>query len=424
MTSVSSPWIAGSAARLLLALLAAALACGASTREPARPDEPPPAADPSGAPALPTSPPTLGSASSEAQATAAAQPVAPTAASHPCPADPEPPGTPPALPAAGYDRFLEGYPYPFIVRRLPLVVQGRALCLAYMDVLPAEPNGHVVVLLHGKNFSGAYWRTTADALLARGYRVVLPDQIGFGKSSKPVDIQYSFAMLAQTTARLLDRLGVARASVVGHSMGGMLATRWATQYPERTDHLVLVNPIGLEDYRRTLPYLGVEAWQAQAARQSPDAIRDYMRRSYFHDSWQQSYEPLLDIQAGWAAGPDREVLARVSALTQDMIYTQPVIYDFPFVRAPTLLVIGQADRTAPGKADVEPAVAQRLGDYPALGAAAARAIPGAKLVRLAGVGHVPQYEAFEQWQTALLSFLPAGARGGAPSRAAADGGVR
>jgi len=50
----------------------------------------------------------------------------------------------------------------------------------------------------------------------------------------------------------------------------MLATRWATQYPERTDHLVLVNPIGLEDYRRTLPYLGVEAWQAQAAGQSPD----------------------------------------------------------------------------------------------------------------------------------------------------------
>lgn len=67
----------------------------------------------------------------------------------------------------------------------------------------------------------------------------------------------------------------------------------------------------------------MEAWRAQAARQDPEAIRDYMRRSYFHDTWQDAYEPLLDIQAGWATGPDREVLARVSALTLDMIYTQP-----------------------------------------------------------------------------------------------------
>lgn len=94
------------------------------------------------------------------------------------------------------------------------------------------------------------------------------------------------------------------------------------------------------------------------------------------------------------------------------------------MRAPTLLVIGQADRTAPGKADVEPAVAQHLGDYPTLGDAAARAIPRAKLVRLAGVGHVPQFEAFEQWRAALLSFLPAGSRGGDGSRDAAQGGSR
>ena len=417
MTSLSFSSVAGSRARRLLLItpLVAALACGARASGPARTAS-------AGSDGVPTASAQPSQEPSPATHEAAA--AAPSAAAEPCTTEPEPAGTPSALPAAGYDRWLHGYPYPYPVRRLPLVVQGRPLCLAYMDVLPAAPNGHVVLLLHGKNFSGAYWRATADALLASGYRVVLPDQIGFGKSSKPVDIQYSFALLAQTTARLLDQLGVARVSVVGHSMGGMLATRWATQYPERTDHLVLVNPIGLEDYRRTLPYLGVEAWQAQASRQTPDAIRDYMRRSYFHDSWQETYDPLLDIQAGWATGPDRDVMARVSALTQDIIYTQPVIYDFPFVRVPTLLVIGQADRTAPGKADVEPAVAQRLGDYPRLGDAAARAIPGAKLVRLAGVGHVPQFEAFEQWQSALLSFLPAGARGGTPSRPAAESGAR
>lgn len=244
--------------------------------------------------------------------TVAAQSPAPTGAGaattaaladEPCPRDPEPAGSRQPIPAAGYDRWLTGYAYPYEVRRRPLEVQGLSLCMAYMDVQPAEPNGHVVLLLHGKNFSGAYWQATAEALLARGYRVVMPDQIGFGKSSKPTAIQYSFSLLARSTSLLLDALGVERASVVGHSMGGMLAVRWATQYPERTDHLVLVNPIGLEDYRRTLPYLGVDAWSAQTERQGPPEIKSYMQRSYFHDAWQPTYDPLLDIQVGWATGP-------------------------------------------------------------------------------------------------------------------------
>jgi pimeloyl-ACP methyl ester carboxylesterase len=306
---------------------------------------------------------------------------------------------------SGYDRVLTGYPYPYPVRRFALTVQGQALCMAYMDQMPSRPNGRVVMLLHGKNFSGAYWHDTAELLLRQGYRVIMPDQLGFGKSSKPTGIQYSFALLARSTGSLLDSLGVSRVAVIGHSMGGMLATRWATQYPERTEQLVLVNPIGLEDYRQTLPYLGVDGWQEQAQEQGRQAIQRYMQSSYFHDTWRPEYESLVDIQAGWAEGPDRAVLARVSALTQDMIYTQPVVYDFPNIKVPTLLVIGQADRTAPGKGDVPPDVAARLGNYPLLGERAASAIPGATLIRLPGVGHLPQYEAFERWQRAVLPFL-------------------
>jgi pimeloyl-ACP methyl ester carboxylesterase len=306
---------------------------------------------------------------------------------------------------SGYDRWLSGYPYPYPVHRFALSVQGEALCMAYMDQMPAQPNGRVVLLLHGKNFSGAYWHGTAEALLRQGYRVIMPDQIGFGKSSKPTDIQYSFALLARNTSSLLDSLGISRVSVIGHSMGGMLAARWAAQYPERTEQLVLVNPIGLEDYRQTLPYLGVDGWREQAERQGRQAIQHYMQTSYFHDTWRPEYEPLVEIQAGWAEGPDRAIMASVSALTSDMIYTQPAVYDFPNIRVPTLLVIGQADRTAPGKGDVPPDVAARLGNYPLLGERAASAIPGAMLVRLPGVGHLPQYEAFERWERALMPFL-------------------
>jgi pimeloyl-ACP methyl ester carboxylesterase len=331
-----------------------------------------------------------------------------------CPRDGE--GARRAAPSAGYDRWLSGYAYPYPVKRFELSVQGSPACMAYMDVSPATANGHVVVLLHGKNFSGAYWKRTAEALLALGYRVILPDQIGFGKSSKPTDIQYSFDLLAQSTVRLLDSLGVAQASVVGHSMGGMLAARWAAQYPERTEKLVLVNPIGLEDYRRALPYLGVEGWQARATKQTPEAIHKYMQQSYFHGTWSAAYDELLQIQAGWAQGPDRELMARVSALTQDMIYTQPVANDLDAIRTPTLLVIGQEDRTAPGKSDVAPEVAAKLGNYRVLGERAARVIPGARLVRIEGVGHLPQFEAFDRYFEALSAFLPAASR--APARGA------
>ena len=81
---------------------------------------------------------------------------------------------------------LENHPYPHPVRFFPVTVEGQDLRMAYMDVAPtAAANGQTVLLLHGKNFFGAYWAGTIQALTAAGYRVVVPDQLGFGKSSKP-----------------------------------------------------------------------------------------------------------------------------------------------------------------------------------------------------------------------------------------------
>ena len=134
---------------------------------------------------------------------------------------------------------LESYPYPFPVELFPLEIEGQMVRMAYMDVRPtAAGNGQTVVLLHGKNFYGNSWEGTIRELIREGFRVIVPDQIGFGKSSKP-DIQYSFDLLAANTARLLDSLGVKQAVVVGHSTGGMLAVRFARTYPSRVTRLVL-----------------------------------------------------------------------------------------------------------------------------------------------------------------------------------------
>lgn len=311
----------------------------------------------------------------------------------------------------GLDARLSTYAYPHEVHVLALRLQQQDLELAYMDVSPKEPNGQTVVLLHGKNFSGAYWEPTVQVLVDAGYRVVVPDQIGFGKSSKPEHFQYSFHALAQSTRSLLDHLEVEQVSVVGHSMGGMLATRFALLYPERVGGLVLLNPIGLEDWQEKVPYQPIDHWYAAELKKTPEGIRAYMKASYFDGVWKPAYDPLVEILAGWTQGPDHERIAWTSALTYDMIFTQPVVHDFPRLAVPTLLVVGERDRTALGKGLVAPDVAATMGDYPALGRAAGAAIPRCELLLLPGIGHIPQFEASEPTHAALLGFLAASSGG-------------
>src|ERR1700704_3231299 len=125
-----------------------------------------------------------------------------------------------------YGIGLEGFAYPYPVQMLPLVNDGEQLRMAYMDVPPATPNGHTVVLLHGRNFPSSYWAPVIRTLSEAGYRVVVPDQIGFGKSSKPM-ADLHFDTLARNTIALLDPLGIAKAELVAHSLGGMLGVRIA-----------------------------------------------------------------------------------------------------------------------------------------------------------------------------------------------------
>ncbi len=306
----------------------------------------------------------------------------------------------------GIDPEATNFPYPFPVRFFPLTVERQSVRMAFMDVAPTlHANGRTVVLLHGKNFSGAYWEPTIRVLAAEGFRIVVPDQVGFGKSSKPAAFQFSFHILADMTRALLDSLGIDRFSLVGHSMGGMLATRFALMFPERIERLVLVNPIGLEDWKTVVPYRPIDEAYAEELRATPETIRNYQRARYYGGRWEPEYEKLIALPAGWTRHPEYARVAWCAALTADMVFTQPVVYEFPRIAVPTLLVIGQRDRTAIGSTWAPQDVAARLGDYPTLGRRAAAAIPGAKLLEIEGVGHLPQVEAFERYRSALLDFI-------------------
>ncbi|CAM3446513.1 alpha/beta hydrolase [Pontibacter korlensis] len=300
---------------------------------------------------------------------------------------------------------LEGYKYPYEVKYFEAEMEGQKYKMAYMDVAPAKQvqNPQTVILLHGKNFMGAYWRQTIQFLSENGFRVIVPDQVGFGKSEKP-EVYYTFHQLAQNMQQFLKQLGVQQVAVVGHSMGGMLATRFALMYPEMTRKLVLENPIGLEDYRLFVPYKSVQEQYQAEQKQTAQAIRNYHQTYY--TSWKPAYDEWVQVPAAQINHTDYPKVAKASALTYAMIYQQPVVYEFEKVQAPTLVVIGQEDRTIVGKGYIQDKQKlQEYGQYPQLGKRTAEAIPNAQLVELQQVGHIPHLEATQEFHKELLRFL-------------------
>ncbi|SHH29488.1 Pimeloyl-ACP methyl ester carboxylesterase [Ferrimonas marina] len=303
-----------------------------------------------------------------------------------------------------YDAELTGLTYQLPVSHYQLESQGQTLSMAYSFIEPSE-GMPVVTLLHGKNFNGDYWAPTARFLEKRGYGVLVPDQIGFGKSSKPLGYQFSFSVLAGNTRALMKVLGIESSIVFGHSMGGMLATRFALQYPQVVDELVLINPIGLEPYHLLSEYKDVDFHFANEMRKTAAGIQKYQQTFYYDGQWSEAYAKLTEFAVGQINGPDWERVARVNAQTTDIIFTQPVFAEFPALSVPTSLVIGTRDRTAPGRGWKREGVDIEMGRYDQLGKLTAARIPNAKLYEMEGLGHMPQVEDFDQYSEIISQIL-------------------
>ena len=299
---------------------------------------------------------------------------------------------------------LESVKYAYPIKYFNINVENQDLKMAYMDIAPAaKANGRTVMLFHGKNFGGYYWTNVIQTLNNAGFRVIAPDQIGFGKSSKAL-INYSFHQLAEWNKRLLDSLRIQKTIILGHSMGGMLATRFALRYPERTEKLLLENPIGLEDYKTFVPYVTTEQQYQTELKATAQSIKAYYYSSYF-TLWKPEYDELVRIAAGVTLSADYPRWARVAAITFTMIYEQPVMYEFSNLKVPTVLFIGTADKTIVGKGLLTPAQQALHGRYKLLGKQTVAKIPGAKLIEFDGVGHIPHLEAPTEFLIALLGSL-------------------
>ncbi len=308
--------------------------------------------------------------------------------------------------AEPYGIALEGYPYPHPVGYLPVTWEGRALRLAYMDVAPtAAANGRTVVLFHGRNFPGSYWAPVITALAAEGYRVVAPDQIHFGKSSKPDDLPANFDVMAAHTAALLDHLKIDKVDIVAHSMGGMAGTRFTRTYPQRVNKLVLVGPVGLEDYRQYVPLVPRERLIEQEMALTSEQYYTQLVNTYNPQLTREQFFPFVEVRARMMASAEYPRWVRSYVASFYAMWGQPVVHEFHLVRQPTLILVGSRDRTATGRAFAPADLRDRMGNFPELARTVAGRMPDARYEVFEGFGHMLHLEAPERFNRSVIGFL-------------------
>ena len=304
-----------------------------------------------------------------------------------------------------YDKHLTGYKYFSKVQKYKLISQGLDLEMAYMHLPSNNKKKGTITLLHGKNFTSSYWKDIALVLNSLGYEVLIPDQIGFGKSSKPLNYQYTFQSLALNTKKLLASLNIGSTQIIAHSMGGMLASRFSLMYPDIVSNLILINPIGLENYLKYVEYKDIDLFYDKELKLKPENIIKYQKKNYYDGQWIKKYELLASHLIGWINGEDKQLLAKISAKTYDMIFTGPVIEEFKNFKVPVSLIIGTRDRTGPGRNWKKEGVDYELGRYDLLGNRVKKLNNQISIVELRGLGHLPHIEDFNTFFKELNKVL-------------------
>lgn len=240
------------------------------------------------------------------------------------------------------------------------------------DDLPA------LLLLHSLGWSGAMWDPQADRW-AHSHRVVRVDLRGHGASPAPAG-PYTVTELAEDAVAVMDRLGVERFSVCGLSLGGQVALHIAATHPERVERVVAC---------ATAAKLGTEdGWRARAATVRENglaSIADMVMERFFSDTFRaREQAEIAAAKAALLEGSDEGYAGCCEALG-----TSDLGAELGAIRAPTLLIAGEADVSTP-PADLEDLE---------------RAIEGASLLVIPGAGHILNREAPEQVTDAVLAHL-------------------
>lgn len=257
--------------------------------------------------------------------------------------------------------------------------------LHVMDEGPRD--APALVLIHGTGSSLHTWGGWVRALRDR-FRLVRFDLPGFGLTGPNQDADYRISRYVQTTALLLDRLGLAQVSVAGNSLGGQVAWRLALDHPERVRRLILIDAAGYAsaDGRKVnvLDAGRVPIVKSLLRKVTPRSMVEQGLRDVFADDTRVT-PPLVErhFQMLLRAGNRDAMIARLNAPWEDREA------DIPRIAQPTLILWGAQDTWIP------PAVGERF----------AHDLPAAELIVYADAGHVPMEELPEQTAADARAFL-------------------
>lgn len=244
-------------------------------------------------------------------------------------------------------------------------------------------DGPLVTLTHGIGGSAAEW-TAVVPLLAERYRVLTYDGRGFGRSTKDPESEHSIERFARDLAGLLDHIGAAKAAVVGHSMGGTVVQRFLLDFPERAVAGVIMSTSSKVNEK------GRDYWDGQAAFIEEHGMRAWTERNrapHITAEYLRDHPEVREAEERRIAMNDPRVYGKVARVVARYDYTD----ELPRVAVPTLVMVGSADtQTPPGGSVI-----------------ISRAIPGATLHILDGLGHGLPREAPEKVAALLLPFLDA-----------------
>jgi len=240
-----------------------------------------------------------------------------------------------------------------------------------------------VILLHGLGGDVSNWAPTIPALSGK-YHVYVPDQIGFGKSDKPIT-NYRVAMLVEFLDVFCKKLGIQKATLVGNSLGGWTAASFAIAHPEKVDKIVLVCAAGYTPKRWGGPELTREALAAL----NPSTTEDFKRlfsTIFYNKAMLTDQFVEMALTNKFKRGDGHTINAFIESVLRGEDFLDGKV---KAIKAPTLVLWGKDDGLTPlgmGKAFVED-------------------IPGAQLVVIDQCGHVPQMEKPSEFNAALLKFL-------------------
>ena len=299
------------------------------------------------------------------------------------------------------------FTYPYPVHTFNFVSQFQNLEMAFMDVKPTcKANGETIVLLHGNYFCSVTWEATIKVLIAKGYRVVAIDHVGYCKSTKPDNYQFTLRQLVWNTRGLLNTLGLGNVTVMGHSFGGSVTTMFGLMYPETIDKLILVDPIGLEDYSAEgVPYVSIDSNDASEALSNFSSVKAYEEHYYYVDKWEPAYNVWVTMFVNILFGSQRQNFLLCQARVVDLVLTNPIAQYFKDLTTHTLLMIGDKDKTAIGSQWAPPAVAAKLGQFDVLGPERCSEIADCTLVQFPNLGHAPQISNPTAFHEKLLAWL-------------------